>query len=110
MVVNGRPGASQRLIADGALRDVTFEVRVERSSWIALRILGSAHTNPMFVHVGGRQIRASKRSAEWCLKAVDQCWSQKSRRIRPSERDEAQRAYEHARARYRQILSESDAE
>lgn len=77
---------------------------------MALRILGSAHTNPIFVRVGDRQIRASKRSAEWCLKAVDQCWSQKSRRISALERDESQRAYEHARVRYRQILLESDAD
>lgn len=109
-VLNGRPVASQRLKADGVLRDVAFDIPVERSSWMALRILGSAHTNPIFVRVGDRQIRASKRSAEWCLKAVDQCWSQKSRRISALERDESQRAYEHARVRYRQILLESDAD
>ncbi|MGH9254792.1 MAG: CehA/McbA family metallohydrolase [Vicinamibacterales bacterium] len=109
-ILNGRPVASHPLTADGTLRDIAFDIPIERSSWIALRILGSAHTNPIFVHVGGRPIRASKRSAEWCLKAVDQCWSQKSPRIRQAERDAAQRAYDHARARYRQILSESDAD
>jgi hypothetical protein len=31
------------------------------------------HTNPIFVVVGGQPIRASRKSAEWCLKAVDQC-------------------------------------
>ena len=109
-VVNGQPVARHRLTADGVLRDVTFDIPVERSSWMALRILGSAHTNPIFVHVAGRPIRASKRSAEWCLKAVDQCWSQKSPRIRRPEREAAQLAYDHARARYRQILSESDTD
>lgn len=98
------------MVADGVLRDVAFDIPVERSSWIALRILGSAHTNPMFLLVGGRPIRASKQSAEWCLAAVDQCWSQKSGRIRPAEREAAQRAYEHARGRYRQIMAESDPE
>ena len=110
VVLNGRPVASQRVTADGALRDVSFDIAIERSSWMALRIIGSAHTNPIFIRVGERPIRASKRSAEWCLKAVDRCWSQKSPRIRAVERDEAQRAYEHARARYRQILSESDVD
>jgi hypothetical protein len=110
LVQNGRPVASQRILADGALREVRFEVPVERSAWLALRILGSAHTNPIFVLVGARPIRASRRSVEWCLKAVDQCWSQKTRGIRPGERDAAQRAYEHARVRYRQILTETDAE
>ncbi|MBI3262396.1 MAG: hypothetical protein HYZ58_04510, partial [Acidobacteria bacterium] len=92
----------------GVLHDVAFDIPVDRSSWIALRILGSAHTNPMFLLVGDRPIRASKRSAEWCLKAVDQCWSQKSGRMRAAEREAARQAYEHARGRYRQILSESE--
>jgi len=109
-IVNGRPVASRILTADGGLRDLAFDIPIERSSWIALRILGSAHTNPIFVHVGGRPIRASKRSAEWCLEGVDQCWSQKSTRIRPVELDWARRAYDHARARYRQIVSESEAD
>jgi hypothetical protein len=109
-ILNGHPVASQRLTADGVLRDLSFEVPVERSSWIALRILGSAHTNPAFVHVGGRPIRASRRSAEWCLKGVDQCWSQKAPRIGAAERTAAERAYDHARARYRQILAESDSD
>ena len=110
VVVNGRPVASRRITADGALRDITVEVSIERSSWIALRILGSAHTNPIFVSVGGRPIRASRQSADWCLLAVEQCWTQKSPRISRGERDAAQRAYDHARARYRQILSESQAD
>ena len=33
----------------------------------------SAHTNPVFVIVGDQPIRASRRSAEWCLRGVDQC-------------------------------------
>jgi hypothetical protein len=109
-IVNGSPVASQRLTADGVLRDLAFDIPIQRSSWIALRILGSAHTNPVFVLIGDRPIRSSKKSAEWCLKAVDQCWSQKSPRISTADRPAAQRAYEHARQRYRSILSESDAD
>ena len=109
-IVNGRPVASQRLAADGTQRDLAFDIPIQRSSWIALRMLGSAHTNPIFVLVGDRPIRASKKSAEWCLKGVDQCWSQKSPRINPAERPAAERAYEHARERYRRILSESDVD
>ena len=109
-IVNGRPVAGQRLTADGSLRDLALDIPIQRSSWIALRILGSAHTNPVFVLVGDRPIRASRKSAEWCLKSVDQCWSQKSPRISPVERPAAQRAYDHARQQYRLILSESDAD
>ena len=109
-IVNGLPVATRRLAADGVLRDLSFDIPIQRSSWIALRILGSAHTNPIFVLIGDRPIRASKKSAEWCLKAVDQCWSQKSPRISASDRPAAQRAYDHARQRYQAILSESDAD
>jgi hypothetical protein len=108
VVVNGRAVTSRAITADGALRDLTVDIPIERSSWVALRILGSAHTNPIFIVIGGRPIRASKASAQWCLKAVDQCWSQKSPRIRRAEVESAQRAYDHARARYRQLVSESD--
>src|SRR5215467_10363334 len=110
VVVNGRPAASQNLTADGSLRDLTFDVPMERSSWVALRILGSAHTNPMFVVMGGEPIRASRKSAEWCLQGVDQCWKQKSPRIQRWERESAERAYEHARVRYRPILSDSQSD
>jgi hypothetical protein len=110
VIVNGRAVGAQHVTADGVLRDVSFEILIDRSSWIALRILGSAHTNPIFVHVGGRPIRSSKRSAEWCLKGVDQCWSQKSPRMNRSEWPGAQRAYDFARNRYKQILAESETE
>ena len=87
LIVNGFPVAKQTLVADGALRDLTFEVPVARSSWVALRILPSSHTNPIWVLVGGRPVRASRRSAEWCLKGVDQCWSQKEQFIAAAELD-----------------------
>ena len=77
-----------------------------RSSWVALRILGSSHTNPIFVLVGDKPVRASRRSLEWCLKCVDQCWSQKAQFIRAEEMEAAKAAYEHARQTYRQRLQE----
>ena len=109
VIVNGRPVAKTNILADGRLRDVTFDVPIERSSWVALRILPSSHTNPIFVTVAGKSVRASRRSAEWLLKAVDQCWTQKAPKISAKERTEAERAYEQARQVYRRILSESDA-
>jgi hypothetical protein len=81
VIVNGQAVARKNIMADGVARDVAFELEIERSSWVALRIFPSSHTNPVFVVVGGRPIRASRRSAEWCLRAVDQCWSQKARQI-----------------------------
>ena len=107
IVVNGAPVASQKLAADGTIRMLTFDVAIDRSSWIAARILPSSHTNPVFALVGGKPIRASRRSAEWCLNAVNQCWTQKAPRIRASELEEARKAYDHARQVYRQRLSET---
>jgi hypothetical protein len=107
VVVNGKAVARSEVEADGKFRDVEFSVPIERSSWVALRIYPSSHTNPVFVIVDGKPIRASKASAEWCLKGVDRCWSQKEKNTRPAEREEARKAYDHAREAYRKIASES---
>ena len=107
VVVNGKAVARMPIEADGTLQDVRFRVEIERSSWVALRIYPSSHTNPIFVTVDNRPVRASKASADWCLKAVDRCWSRKSPAIRPAEREEARAAYDVARAAYRKILEES---
>ena len=75
--------------------------------WVALRIFPSSHTNPIFVEVDGKPIRASKKSAQWCLDAVDVCWKAKINNIRASERDAAAKAFDVARAAYKKILDES---
>jgi hypothetical protein len=108
LIVNGEAVARQTLVADGTLRDVSFDVPVQKSSWIALRVLASSHTNPVFVLVDGKPIRASRRSAQWCLDGVNQCWSQKRARTKPEELDAVARAYEHARQTYTRLLSESE--
>jgi len=110
VVVNGVPAGRTSVPADGALHDIALDVPLSRSSWVALRCLGSSHTNPIFVVIGGRPIRASKRSADWCLRAVDQCWSQKVGRTAPVEREAAIKAYDFARERYRRIIAESDVD
>lgn len=110
VVVNGYPVARQNILADGQMRDIAFDIPIGRSSWVALRILPSSHTNPVFVLVGDRPIRASRRSAQWCLKGVDQCWSQKRQFIKPEEINDALAAYAHAREAYQRILNESDVD
>jgi len=107
IIVNGERAAVQSLVADGTIRTLTFEVPIEQSSWVAARILPSSHTNPVFVLVDGQPVRASRRSAEWCLNAVNQCWTQKAPQIRPAEAEEARKAYEHARQVYKQRLAET---
>jgi hypothetical protein len=108
IIVNGKAVARQMLTADGRLRDLRFEVPLSESSWIAARILPAAHTNPVFALMGGKPIRASRQSAEWCLNAVNQCWTQKAPGISLAEIDAARKAYDHAREVYRQLIRESD--
>ncbi len=106
VIVNGQAVARRDIVADGELRDEAFEVPIERSAWVALRILPSSHTNPVWVTVGDQPIR-SRKSAEWAIKAVEQCWTQKVNRVRLTEQGEMKRAYDHARAEYRRLLGEA---
>jgi hypothetical protein len=107
LIVNGTARERKLVYADGQMRPVTFDVPIEKSSWIAVRILPSSHTNPIFAIVDGKPIRASRRSAEWCLAAVSQCWSQKAVAISASEKESAKKAYDHAREVYQQLIAES---
>lgn len=107
LVVNGQVVDRKEVSADGNLHDLEFDYRPERSCWVALRVFPAAHTNPIFVEVDGQPIRASRRSAEWCRKAVDVCWERKSPAIRPAEKEAAAAAYDAARAAYDKIIAES---
>jgi hypothetical protein len=108
LVVNGYAVSRKNVEADGSLQDVSFETRIDKSSWVALRILPSSHTNPIFVLVDGKPIRASRRSAQWCLDGVERCWQQKERFIKPDELSDARQAYDHARETYRKLVAECD--
>ena len=110
LIVNGYPLAQKLIEADGKIQEVSFDVPIERSSWVAMRILASSHSNPIFVLVDGKPIRASRRSVEWCLKGVDQCASQKIRFIKKNEKEDFQTAYDHARATYKKLLAECEVD
>ena len=77
------------------------------SSWIAIRVFPSSHTNPIFVEVDGKPIRASKRSAQWCLDAVDTCWNQKVKQTASRRKEAAAAAYDVARKAYAEVLAEA---
>lgn len=108
LIVNGQTVEKRELVADGKIVPIQFETHIDRSSWIALRIFPSSHTNPVFVIVDGKPIRASRRSAQWCLDAVEVCWNKKVNGIREEERDAARKAYDLAKQTYQKILEESD--
>jgi hypothetical protein len=59
--------------------------------------------------VAGQPVRASRRSARWCLDCVDVVWDKHARRIRETERPAAAAAWDHARATYQKIISECAA-
>jgi hypothetical protein len=109
LIVNGESVDTAFLVADGKWNDINFNHEITRSSWVALRIFPSSHTNPVFVLVNEKPI-AIKKSAEWCRDAVDQCWRKKHNNIRSSERKEAKLAYDRARKTYERIISEADAQ
>jgi len=106
LVVNGVSVARKEITADGNKQEVSFDVPIQQSSWIALRILPSSHTNPIFVVVDGKPIRASRRSAQWCLEGVEKCQAQKRRFMRKDEVKDFEAAYAHARASYQKLLAE----
>ncbi len=107
LIVNGEAVARQEIIADGKWNDLKWDIELKQSSWVAIRVFPSMHSNPIFVEVDGRPIRASVKSAKWCRQAVDVCWAKKSPLIRESEREEASQAYDFARMAYDKILAES---
>jgi hypothetical protein len=110
VVVNGEVVGRKEIEADGRQRDVSFDVPIKQSSWVCLRILPSSHTNPVWVTVDSKPVRASRKSAQWLRDAVDVCYRQKVGRVRLTEQGEMVRAYDHARKTYDKLISESPAE
>ncbi|HXG12913.1 MAG TPA: CehA/McbA family metallohydrolase [Gemmataceae bacterium] len=107
VVVNGQAVASQEVPADDQPHDLNFEVKIDRSSWVALRHFPQMHTNPVTVTVAGKPIRASRRSALWCAECIEQLWRARSGMIAPHERAEAQRTFQRAVEFYRKIAAEA---
>jgi N-methylcarbamate hydrolase len=108
LVVNGVAVDRAIILADGMPRPVRFKTAVTRSCWVALRILPSGYTHPIYVLVGNQPIRASTRSAQWCRSCVDKLWQVKSPFIRASELSAAAQAFDHARKTYDEIAEECE--
>jgi hypothetical protein len=106
LTVNGIAVDKREIVADGKWTTVSFKTKIERSSWVALRVLYACHTNPIFVLVDKKPVRASRRSAEWCREGVETCWKRKSPRIRKSEKDAAKAAYDEALTIYDRLIKE----
>ncbi len=105
LIVNGRALDTIQVAADGKMKKLNFKYETDKSCWVALRILGGVHSNPIFVTVDDKKIHEPK-SAEWCMKAVDQCWKMKEPNIRAEEKVAAKEAYDKARKVYEKLISE----
>ncbi|HEV8062966.1 MAG TPA: CehA/McbA family metallohydrolase [Gemmataceae bacterium] len=107
LIQNGVEVAKQEVPADDQAHDIAFEVPVESSSWLALRQFPQMHTNPVNVLVSGKPIRASRRSAQWCIGVIEQLWKVRGPGIAEDERKEAEATFQKALATYRKIEAES---
>jgi hypothetical protein len=107
VIVNGNRADFIDVPADGKLHELQFKVPIERSSWIALRQFPEMHTNPVNVIVAGKPIRASKKSALWCLGVIDQLWRVRGAGLAENEREEARNTFDKAREIYSKIASEA---
>ncbi len=107
LVVNGYPVAKKDLVCDGKTREITLEADITKSSWIAVRVFPHAHTNPFFVLVNEKPIRANADSARWCQMGVEQCWMMKNPTYKKAELAQAEADYDHARKHYQKVLEET---
>lgn len=110
LIVNGQVAAKKQVPADDQTHELTFDVELPHSSWVALRHFPQMHTNPVNVLVAGKSIRASRQSAQWCIGAIEQLWRVRERAIAENERAEAKQTFEEALKKYRQIAAECSPE
>jgi hypothetical protein len=108
LVVNGVAVASQDVAADDKEHDLTFTAKIDKSSWVALRHFPQMHTNPVNIVVGGKPIRASRKSALWCIGTIEQLWRVREKAIAESERKEAKETFDKAIEVYRKIAKEAE--
>jgi EF hand len=106
LIVNGQVAAKQQVAADDKEHTVSFNVPIAHSSWVALRQFPQMHTNPVDVLVGDQPIRASRKSALWCIGTIEQLWRVRNSAIAPNERAEAQKTFQAAIERYRKLAAE----
>jgi hypothetical protein len=112
LVVNGQAVASKEVPADDREHVLDFDLKADRSGWVALRHFPQLHTNPVNVIVGGKPIRASRKSALWAVGVIEQLWRVRGEppdgrsAISDAERPEAKKAFEWALEQYRRIAAE----
>jgi hypothetical protein len=115
LIVNGQVVAKKDVPADDQEHEISFDVPVAKSSWVALRHFPQMHTNAVPVLVGGKPIRASRASARWCVGVIEKLWEIRGQagpgpRISAAERPEAEKTFQKALEMYRKIANEAEEE
>lgn len=108
LIVNGQVVDKKDVPADQKPHEVKFDVTVQKSSWVALRSFPQMHTNPVFVSVDGKPIRASKDSAKWCVGVIEQLWKVREKDIAAHERKDAEKTFKDAIEIYKKIAKEAE--
>ena len=85
---------------------------VDRLTYLLIGAGIGATVALLFAPKSGRELRgdiadASRKSIEWCLKGVENCWSQKERFLKGDEIEQGREAYDHARKTYTRLLAEA---
>ncbi|TLU98300.1 hypothetical protein FEN17_23855 [Dyadobacter luticola] len=108
LIVNGEAVDTTEVTANGEVTDVKFNYQFKKSGWAAMRVFPSSHSNPVFVKIDNKPVN-EKKSAEWCLATLEQCWKMKEPNIRPEEKKAAEAAYDSARKVYKALIDGSVA-
>jgi hypothetical protein len=108
-VVNGRVAATKTITADGSEQKVDFTLPIQQSSWVAIRIKGAAHTNPVFVLIDNMPVRASRASVEWIMRSLLEAYEAVNPRWTEKESANAHAAYGYSYAVYQKLLAETKA-
>jgi hypothetical protein len=69
--------------------------------------LPQLHTNPVNVRLDDAPVRASRRSALWCIETIEHLREQRRNSIRESERDAAMHAYDESVEKFLQLAAEA---
>lgn len=108
IVVNGLVAATKPVPADGSPQSIALDIPVAKSSWVALRLMGAGHSNPVFVMVDNQPIQPSRSSVEWSQRALQQAYETQSVKWTEAEAAEASAAFRYAFARYDSILAHAN--
>jgi hypothetical protein len=112
------PAGSVELVINGQPQPASSTVTIERSSWIAARVIGPqhrmvindanafAHTSPVYVYLGGEPIRSQEDARfwmEWIDRLIERT-AQRGRFSSAAQKQEVIELFQKAKAVYAKQL------